>query len=455
MPSSPTLATFPPTPALPITRAARSRQSRDEDADAAMYESDDEQGDDQEHLLSSKARLRRPSLGAAASSRFRMMHPIALAGAVVLATSLATLLYRYNPSFHTFATLSASRPGVLVGRRDSAPLYRGCTFDEFLADLKVAKIRDDAPSRDVVDYTPTPTRELPPFRGFSFDLPNCPLPHVFSQAQACDVLSSFGNIAIAGDSFMRHIWDALLLLLQRKSFSSLAPFPTAERQDGAIEVEEWREKCRGEALFNDREIGNMTVLTPCRTSIYQRLERLPQEVCGNKKLRGLYLRSEQGLDMEGYLAYLSQFPSADRQHSPVLYISGGVHSRYNTTATTANFLKPVISLNRLLGPRVVPLWHGSHAPGENINAFYYRTQGRDAVKDYIAQVDAAMRRLDPETDILDGHYRIVPHFNMTEGAFSHDGQHYSYQVNTEKVYIFLTVLDLIWQKAAAAGGLVG
>lgn len=227
MPSSPALATFPPTPALPITRAARSRQSRDEDADAAMYESDDEQGDDQEHLLSSKARLRRPSLGAAASSRFRMMHPIALAGAVVLATSLATLLYRYNPSFHTFATLSASRPGVLVGRRDSAPLYRGCTFDEFLADLKVAKIRDDAPSRDVVDYTPTPTRELPPFRGFSFNLPNCPLPHVFSQAQACDVLSSFGNIAIAGDSFMRHIWDALLLLLQRKSFSSLAPFPTA------------------------------------------------------------------------------------------------------------------------------------------------------------------------------------------------------------------------------------
>lgn len=113
----------------------------------------------------------------------------------------------------------ARQQKTAVGPRSYQHLYQGCNLTELLLDLKESTIKDDAPSKAVnFSMEPyDPTNNAPPsFAGFSFDMNTCPPPHVFSQEEACDLIGGFGALLLSGDSFMRHVWDALLIFLTGK-----------------------------------------------------------------------------------------------------------------------------------------------------------------------------------------------------------------------------------------------
>lgn len=122
---------------------------------------------------------------------------------------------------HLYTALPAQTP-LVVGPRlypFTQPPGRGCSSTQFLNSLSRATIKEDGPSR-AIDRSNRTDNTLPPFR-YSFDLPNCPPPHVYPTAEACDLLNAFGGIFIQGDSLTRHVMNSLLMLLVRLvSFST-------------------------------------------------------------------------------------------------------------------------------------------------------------------------------------------------------------------------------------------
>lgn len=129
---------------------------------------------------------------------------------------------------------------IVVGPRQFAPQYhgRGCSSAELLHALKLTHIRPDGASRKVNMTAPNTKLDLKDGHfDFSFDLEGCPRPHLFSAEEACDLLRGYGGVFFRGDSFVRHIVNALFMLLR-------------ERTDGAVDTE--GERCRGNAMFDDR-----------------------------------------------------------------------------------------------------------------------------------------------------------------------------------------------------------
>ena len=146
-------------------------------------------------------------------------------------------------------------------------------MEELLASLEESRVRPDAPYTRPVNFTLPDSNAPPQFPGFSFDLKYCPDPHAFTHTEACDLLSSFGTVVLAGDSFVRHVWDALLILI-------------SDDLSGAARNQSYRDLCRAELLFNDRELKNFANISPCRTEIHDDLETLPSSVCSGRPLRG-------------------------------------------------------------------------------------------------------------------------------------------------------------------------
>lgn len=122
-----------------------------------------------------------------------------------------------------------------VGGRNLAPQYYSasrCTSTEFLTSLSIARIRDDGASRaidrivrDGIGNT-TESLTLPHFE-YSFDLQGCAKPHVFTSEEACDLVQSFGGLFLKGDSMVRHLHTALMMLLVRRISSPLLSFHCA------------------------------------------------------------------------------------------------------------------------------------------------------------------------------------------------------------------------------------
>ncbi|ORY81272.1 hypothetical protein BCR35DRAFT_352401 [Leucosporidium creatinivorum] len=366
----------------------------------------------------------------------------------VLALALLSLASLHPRSQEQLKRLSHYTIGrqykTAVGPRSYQHLYQGCNLTELLLDLKQSRIKEDAPSK-YANFTVTPyapeDNPPPPFAGFSFDLETCPPPHVFTQDEACDLIGGFGALLLSGDSFIRHVWDALLIFLTNDL-------------SGAVIDPKLRAQCRGEQLFNDRQPDNWDVISPCRTGIYDVLESLPETVCPGRPIRGKRFVDLQWTSLNNILAYTSALPAAAQKLSPILLFDGGIHLGYDLNIATTNFIHPVLDFNQHFFPHFVPIWQGSHAPGENIATPYYSSQGPAAVKNFIEGIDRIMDDHKKLYTVAEGGLQRMEWYNATSGADSFDGQHYSYQVNTEKMYTLLTVLDLVWHEIEAAGGLI-
>lgn len=101
-----------------------------------------------------------------------------------------------------------------VGPRRYTNLYpAGCSSSQLVESIKSAKVKPDGASRHDHSH-PSGQRAdaLPSLDNFdfSFDLESCPQPHVFTPAEACDLLHAFGGVYIQGDGFMRQAAEVSL-----------------------------------------------------------------------------------------------------------------------------------------------------------------------------------------------------------------------------------------------------
>ncbi|BGP17653.1 hypothetical protein JCM10213_001306 [Rhodosporidiobolus nylandii] len=362
--------------------------------------------------------------------------------AVLALTSLA-LLREFLPSLpsSSHGTPRTLHPTLVAPRPFYAPdgraLYTSCTADELLASLKTAQIRPDGASRFPNFTTPEDVTLRPLEWSFGFGGIEggkvCELPKVFSPQEACELLSAFGGVYSTGDSFSRHFHSALLMLLRG-------------RIDGAIRDYRETDDCRGDRLFDDGKLCRQRIVTDTDAD---------EPVCGGAaSLMFLQTYRPDAASFSTFHAWRSRLPRRLQLYSP-LYLTGlGSHFDFDTSPLVPTYFDELFSSLSHSFPAAFNLFLGPHKPGANQPKIFVNRQGPDKVRAFKDLVPLLLREREEEREWYRGGVRYVDMYEMSDGATSFDGVHYSRQINLEKVQIVLNLLDILWGQVVAAGGMV-
>lgn len=140
-------------------------------------------------------------------------------------------------------------------------------------------------------------------------------------------------------------------------------------------------------------------------------------------------------------------------HSNPSSAGQGLHFAYNLTDVRSMWFPTLFHIHAHSFPRPVSFVTGSHHPGANQPEKYVDTQGPAVVEQYNHDLKELLEELSPG-EAGTGGTSFVPFWGMSNGAYSFDGVHYSYQVNMEKVQLLLNLLDITWGEIARRKGLV-
>ncbi|KAI5479127.1 hypothetical protein MNV49_004127 [Pseudohyphozyma bogoriensis] len=325
--------------------------------------------------------------------------------------------------FHTNTLFPRSTPSL-------APYYYGgCSSSDFRLGIRDGKpIDGDIPSSHQLDESMYITNAIPPIK-YSFRLAEgstCPPPHVFTAGEACDLLSGFAAVIVTGDSFMRHIYSALLILLRDNLAGATNDHLNRQPPDDP-------NICAGERTFND-------TAKYCRDVVESQLKRSQAPVCSGT-VDGSYILSYHpdsncqravGVDLD-------RFSKIGNQTAPIAIIQGfGAHFDYNVDFLTHyhRTLGHYLDANPRTKHRLVSTWAGPHSPNDMQPGWLRATQGPKGVHDYIVGFTERLPEKAPYANTLD-------FFNVTLGADHYDGVHLSYVGNMEKLQIWLNYLALV------------
>ncbi|GAA6017777.1 hypothetical protein JCM10207_000497 [Rhodosporidiobolus poonsookiae] len=378
---------------------------------------------------------------------------------ILLAISLLTLL-RVNGLTPTSLRLSRATkeflptylPTVLSTLRpDTAPsgsLYQSCDAESFLDAVARSKLRPDGASRKI-DSAPVEHVEATPIE-FSFDFPEdsaCAQPRVYSREEACELLSSFGGIYTIGDSYMRHINSALLILLRGRLDGSVVDYLTST-------------DCRGDHMFIENKSCRMRVPIDTITMQSDTMLVKTEPLCGGRvHLRYLHRWDVPGAyatDVADYVAWRGTLPAEMQRKSTIYLQSWGVHFNYQFP-----LVMPWLDLFARWSwthtwPRPLSLILGPHHPPANQSAQFVPTQGPIPARRFTDE----MARYVPEANLprgvqaSEGATAFMDLMEATNGAASADGAHLAYQANMEKVHLILNYLDILHGDVSRQGGIV-
>ncbi|GAA6015772.1 hypothetical protein JCM10207_008790 [Rhodosporidiobolus poonsookiae] len=339
-----------------------------------------------------------------------------------------------NASLAVESAAPATLHPTLVGPRprfapSGKPLYTSCTTDELLSAVAQATVRPDGASR-FPNFTKPEDVALPSFE-WSFDLGEldegraCEMPRAYSPEEACELLSAFGGMFLTGDSYVRHLYSALLMLLR-------------DRTDGAVVDYETTDDCRADQLFDDGK--------HCRLRINDDTLKMP--VCGGKTA----LRFFQTTSFSTFTEWSATLPRESNLHS-IVYVTGlGIHGDY--APLQPEYLDGLFDVLSHKFPVPLNIYASPHSPPANQPEKYFEKQGPHKVKAFREDLLVDLNNRSVDSDFHRGGTRLVDYAAMTDGAVSYDGLHYSYQVNMEKAQILLNLLDIAWGDIVAAGGMV-
>ncbi|KAI5478752.1 hypothetical protein MNV49_004677 [Pseudohyphozyma bogoriensis] len=329
---------------------------------------------------------------------------------------------------------------LVVAPRTSPPLYAapgGCNSSEFLRAISQGRIRPDGASLHINRTLPDVPLNIKETFKYSFDIEGCKAPHVFDTAEACDLIQAFGGVFLKGDSFMRHLVNALFILV-------------SNRTDGAVEDAAKRAECRGDSMFDD-------CCEKCRHHSTYDSQTLKVPVCNNDAFIyyeiGAWGAAPEHLSFDGFTTWLRNRAPHKKLRSPVFIISSGLHHNLSPLFALLGLLKPYLALSQPLFPRPISIWSLLHSPGNRKPEQYAKSQGADASIGYNRIISRMIKIFSPG-EAVEGAMQSVDWFNVTEGADSYDGTHYAYQVSMEKVQVLLNYLDLVWTETKAARGML-
>lgn len=234
---------MPPTSLTASRRSLLTRVGTPEQADGSFSPDPDGYGDPSSRRAAQP--YRNLSLWLAAAAALLSVCTLAVAGVALslvahlpdlpatLALNLASSASSLPPT--PIITPPPSFNRTVVGSRKFGPLYVGCSSSELRRAISDIRVNMDGAARVI---PPTQSEDIADFK-YSFDWPEgCPRPHVFTSAEACDLVGAFGALTTSGDSYTRHLVGALFIILRN-------------RADGAVWNPEVSAQCRGDHMFDD------------------------------------------------------------------------------------------------------------------------------------------------------------------------------------------------------------
>ncbi|GAA5982904.1 hypothetical protein JCM11641_002622 [Rhodosporidiobolus odoratus] len=338
---------------------------------------------------------------------------------------------------HASSTHQLIEPSSLYSAAANCAISSTCTADELLLSIKGAVIRPNGASR-FPNNTRQESVELKPLV-WSFDLPSggasadgsaakdCGVPKVYSQVEACEILSAFGGLYIAGDSFGRHVLSALLIILR-------------DRIDGAVRDFATTEDCRGEQAFDDGKLCRNRI--PFDTSV-----EMPDVFAPNRPFPTARV-------IQSFNSWRGSLSKHSQRLSPVFITAIGSHFDYKASDLFPDYIPSIISYLDRQYPVPLNLYAGPHKPGVNQPLQYRERQGPHKVLAFKEQVERELLQKSIEKKGERGGARYIDFYAMSDGATLFDGTHLGFIPNLEKAHLLLNLLDLWWADIAAAGGLV-
>ncbi|XP_071078780.1 uncharacterized protein [Haliotis cracherodii] len=229
-------------------------------------------------------------------------------------------------------------------------------------------------------------------------------PKLYTAEQACALLKN-GTILVVGDSFQRHLFSAILLILRGNNTQGAL---------GKKTPTEFQRKCSGMNAFGFKE---------CRKYI----DIKPGHSLCNGSVHVNFASHAHFYTKLGMLRYVKLSVSR-RRH---IIIGGiGIHDNANSSLATT-YIKPSLALLRNRTSKwPLLMWSNIHSPGLTKSP-YHSYQGPQNILEF----NKAMTRLFMKHDVP-----VLDTFNLTKGVTSFDGTHYGIGVNLMKAQILLNYI---------------
>lgn len=226
---------------------------------------------------------------------------------------------------------------TVVGPRRMTSHYsaHNCTSAQFLDAVAGIKVNPTGSSA----VLPTNYTFAPSAFQFSFQWPGtCPRPHIYSQAEACDLLGAFGGVLLRGDSLTRHLSSALMIILKGK-------------RDGA--VNRMHDVCWGDRMFDDRNDCRKAAIASSTDATFN-----SEPLCGG----GVQFLYQPGLCpvepvryITEYLRWRSGLGTRTSGLSTVILQAFGLHCGLDAHIPVFGVLKPLLAHAAHSFPGPLPL----------------------------------------------------------------------------------------------------
>ncbi|CAG5131336.1 unnamed protein product [Candidula unifasciata] len=248
----------------------------------------------------------------------------------------------------------------------------------------------------------------------------CPVME-FNADRACQLLEGM-SLYFVGDSFIRHMFAALVIILTNEV-------------NGAMKEDIPRD-IKGRCLGH-----NQITAEVCRAYLD------PDRVLCHGKVKVQYVEMFSVAD----LPVIHQLLVDLRQSGSSLVVLGlGIHDNFNPTVVSKKFLHPFLNLRQHLSTNISSaflqtdpapgldltrlrpgiLWVGAHAPGL-LKSPRFPQQSADGVQHYNSEISHVLKRWG--VPVLDT-------FSFSNGTVSFDGTHYGWGINKLKANMLMTYI---------------
>eukprot|EP00794_Sanderia_malayensis_P017695 gene17695-19463_t len=245
----------------------------------------------------------------------------------------------------------------------------------------------------------------------------CDIPKITTK-EACNELSSrFSSATFLGDSLVRHLFTALMILL------------TDNVKSGGLRTDlnaKYTELCGGESQFVDSACHNKLAITWNDVASHV-------DYCSHlKQNQRPVISFEQTHSVKQAELAIQRIKQRLREPQPLIVLGIGVHDSFNHTKIIDEFLSPIVQLKKVMRNNNAEfVWLSTHSAGPLKPTEFRESQGNAKIKLF----NAAMKEFCSRNDI-----HIMDTFNLTTGIHSFDGTHYGFEINRLKVQLLLNGL---------------
>ncbi|XP_046565001.1 uncharacterized protein LOC124273741 [Haliotis rubra] len=223
-----------------------------------------------------------------------------------------------------------------------------------------------------------------------------------SPQEACSILNG-STILFVGDSLVRHVYTAMLLIV------------TGNMKDGAMNAntpKNVRNECSGMYMFTEKlcRLQLKYSVRACNGTVHLELK--------------YFFAASFGRNLKQMVTNLNS--------KSIIFTGIGIHNHFNHMEVQQKFLLPTLSYigkSKRLWPQF--LWAASHAPSA-LKSPKVLTQSYESVKRYNSKM---------ETFLKPWKVPLFNTFNMTDGMMSFDGEHYGLGMNVVKANVILSYLN--------------